>query len=97
MYRSWLGGNLCPTSFLIYPTKGRLNALIYCESSDLRQDTEVSEEREFRAPYRRMYSQSQFLVLKTISIEIKCYRNRVMETPAWIDLDPRESSPTEAP
>ena len=80
----------------MYTTKGQLRVLICYVYADLQQDTEVSEETEFRASYRRVYSPSQFRVLEMMSAEIKCYRNRAMQsTPAWIDLDPRGSSPTE--
>ena len=52
------------------------------------QDTEVSEETEFRASYYDVLSKSQFRALKTKAISIKCYRNRRGNPPVWIDLDP---------
>jgi hypothetical protein len=57
-------------------------------SADRQQDAEVTEEKEFRESYHRRLSKSQFHALETISVEIKCYRNRRESPPAWIDLDP---------
>ena len=54
----------------------------------LLQDTEVSEETEFRASYCIKLSKSGFQALSTYSVEIDCYRNRRENAPAWIDLDP---------
>ena len=75
-------------SLLMYTTKGQLRVLICYVYADLQQDTEVSEEKAFRASYERVLYKSDFGALKTISVEIKCYRNRKKEAPAWIDLDP---------
>ena len=56
--------------------------------ADLQQDTEVSEETEFRESYQLVLSKSRLRALKTHSEEIKCYRNRRKSTPDWIDIDP---------
>jgi hypothetical protein len=56
--------------------------------ADLHQDTEVSEETEFRKSYEIVLSKSAFGPRKTVSVDIKCYRNRRKGAPAWIDLDP---------
>jgi len=57
-------------------------------SSILAKDTEVSEETEFRKSYEIVLSKSAFGPRKTVSVDIKCYRNRRKGAPAWIDLDP---------
>lgn len=72
----------------MYTKKGQLSVLICYVSADLQQDTKVSEEREFRASYERVFSKSDFGALKMISVDIICYRNRRKAAPAWIDLDP---------
>lgn len=56
--------------------------------ADLQQDTEVSEETEFRASFHLTLSKSMFRTLKTYSVDIKCYRNRRKSAPNWIDIDP---------
>ena len=56
--------------------------------ADLQQDTEVSEETEFRTSYHLVLSKSMFRALKTHSVDIKCYRNRRESAPDWIDIDP---------
>ncbi len=52
----------------------------------------MSEGTEFILPYSSEYTKAQFRKLKTESVLIKCYRNRNKKTPAWIDMEPGEST-----
>jgi len=57
-------------------------------SAILKKDIGVEEETEFRSSYTSVVSHSAFRNLQTKSVEIKCYRNRSDDAPAWIDVDP---------
>ncbi|KAF8626057.1 hypothetical protein AX15_005102 [Amanita polypyramis BW_CC] len=57
-------------------------------SGILLKDTEVSEEKEFREPFRSEYTWNEFQVLSKKEVTIKCYRDRKNKAPSWIDTDP---------
>ena len=52
------------------------------------QNTQVSETKEFRRPFRREFVSKH--ELKTVSIPVSCYRGALI-TPKWKDVDPRKS------
>ena len=86
-FESYSGEIKVPNRFSSILQKVNFTPLCYV-SADLQQDTEVSEETQFRASYRIILSKSGFRALSTYSVEIKCYRNRRENAPDWVDIDP---------
>ena len=73
-------GILSKVSILFYKTCGCFIFRV--------QDTEVSEEREFRKFFYTEYTRREFRALSTEKTTIKCYRDRKSKAPAWIDMAP---------
>ncbi|KAK2464380.1 hypothetical protein APHAL10511_003527 [Amanita phalloides] len=52
------------------------------------KNTEVTEEKEFRQRYSKIYTELQFNQLAIKSKSIICYRNHRRDAPAWVDVEP---------